>query len=213
MKHSKISTILLISAAALTGFTMAGCNSMDHRNSASVTAASDTEVGYIKLNTVLTSAIARLEALKDTSGSPDAYLTTIKSVQSSVHDEADNVATARVDLKASGDKQVARMQEESAKITNPDLSKDFVARSEKLRGYYNDYDKASASLGDYLAKGDTALNDAKVAVGANPSDAVIKMSQDSVSKAISAFKDAKGAIPDARKALTTLREHQPVIVQ
>ena len=187
MKHTKISLLFVFAAAGLSGLAVTGCNSMDGRNEASVAAAADTDASYLKLNATLTSAIARLEAVHDNAGSPENFLNVVMSVQESVSDDASTVAKARADLKASGDKQVARMQEESAKINNPDLAKDFVAKSEKLRGYYADYDKESADLGNSLDKGYKALNDAKVAVAANPTDSVVKLAQDSVSKAISAL--------------------------
>lgn len=213
MKTTRSTSLLLIALAGFFGFAATGCNSVDHRNADSAAVASETDVDYAKLDASLNSSIARLEALKDTPGSPESYLAGVTSVHDAIHDGATDTHDNRESLRASGDKQIARLQEESVKISDKDLAKDFVARSEKLRTKYASFDKECGELCEHLGKADVALQDVITAVGAIKTDDSVKASKDSLSKAVSELKDARSQLPDARKALGELRSYQPQVTK
>lgn len=189
---------------------MTGCNTIEHNTAGAVESAAATETNYTALDRTLSVGIDALKALRDNPGqSADVFLNRFKLASEPVSDAAEKLEDSRADLREYGDKHIALLHAEASKFTDPDLTKRVDADAEKLRGYYSDYDKASAGLSAPLAKAKGYFADIQRVLDLDHSAAGVSQSLGTLDKAIAALKDAKSEIPGSRDALAKLRKNQP----
>lgn len=199
-----VPALILCSASGLTG-----CGSIEGHTAGAVESASVTQGGYAGLESALSDAVARLEGLENSPGTPESFLGAVVDADAAVVAAGSALRSSRAALLEHGREHVRLLNEESAKFTDRELGRRFVAEAERLRRVYAAYESDTARLDASLDLAHRYAEDVRRVVEQNRTDDGVAMARPTLRKVVAELRVVQSRIPAARAALETLRKQLP----